>query len=150
MYIDVRANEKSSLFEFKQWIKGAVFMPDKHMSVTVDIVNVNDQFLLRPLKNCSACRAKWEDSNMVEAIRTVHWGSIGTLDLSVIVRILIVQSSILLTHSFFNRTLAWFHWHLQLELLQGTPTRMGKVNPSLWRSCRLYGFTVYARDTAPC
>ena len=83
----------------KQWIKGAVFMPVKHMSVTVDIVS--DQFLLRSSKNCSACRSKWEGSNMVEAIRAVHWGSVGTLNVSVIVRIsvlLIVQRSILLTH----------------------------------------------------
>ena len=54
---------------------GAVFMPVKHMSVTVDIVN--DQFLLRSSKNCSACRSKWEGSNMVEAIHAVHWGSVG-------------------------------------------------------------------------
>ena len=58
------------------------------MPITVDIVN--EQFLLRPSKNCSACRTKWESSNMVGATRAVHEGCIGTLDIYVIVRISLI------------------------------------------------------------
>lgn len=51
-------------------------------------INEKGGHAVKPVSKCEDCRHKWESSRLVNAVGSaVNWSSIGTLDLSIIVRL---------------------------------------------------------------